>query len=80
MMESHTIGRVVVQHLRVCLDSESGKAPTCYASALCVFDPGLIVEGRMYNLTHLSGVLSTPNSGVVDEKFAFSLHYFDLLG
>ena len=31
-------------------------------------DPGLIVEGTMYNLTHLSGVLSTPNTGVVDEK------------
>ena len=27
----------------------------------------------MYNLTHLSGVLSTPNPGVVDEKCAFSL-------
>ena len=26
------------------------------------------------------GVLSTPNLGVVDEKCALSLHYFDLLG
>ena len=40
----------------------------------------LIVEGTMYKLTHLSGVLSTPNPGVVDEKCALSLHYFDLLG
>ena len=31
-------------------------------------DPGLIVEGTMYNLTHLSRVLSNPNLGVVDEK------------
>ena len=43
-------------------------------------DPGLIVEGTMYNLTHLSGVLSTPNPGVVDEKYALNPHYFDLLG
>ena len=34
----------------------------------CGIDPVLIVEGTMYNLTHLSGVLSTPNPGVVDEK------------
>ena len=34
----------------------------------------------MYNLTLLSGVLSTPNPGVVDEKCASSLRYFDLLG
>ena len=34
----------------------------------------------MYNLTHLSGVLSNPNPGVVDEKSALSLRYFDLLG
>ena len=27
----------------------------------------------------MSRVLSTPNLGVVDEKYAFSLHYFDLL-
>ena len=40
----------------------------------------MIVEGTMYYLTHLSGVLSTPNPGVVDEKCAFSLRYFDLLG
>ena len=43
-------------------------------------DPSLIVEETMYNLTHLSRVLSTPNPGVVDEKCAFSLYYFDLLG
>ena len=43
-------------------------------------DPGLIIEGTMYNLTHLSGVLSHPNPGVVDEKCAFSLCYIDLLG
>ena len=43
-------------------------------------NPGLIVEGTMYNLTHLSGVLSTPNPVVVDEKCASSLRYFDLLG
>ena len=43
-------------------------------------DPGLIIEGTMYNLTHLSGVHSTPNTGVVDEKYAYSLYYFDLLG
>ena len=42
-------------------------------------DPGLIIEGTMYNLTHLSGVLSTPNPGVVDEKCAVSSHCFDLL-
>ena len=34
----------------------------------------------MYNLTHLSGVLSTPNLEVVDEKCALSPHYVDLLG
>ena len=28
----------------------------------------------------MSGVLSTPNLGVVDEKCALILHYFDLLG
>ena len=28
----------------------------------------------------MSGVLSTPNPGVVDEKCVLSLHYFDLLG
>ena len=43
-------------------------------------DPGLIVEGIIYNLTHLFGVLLTPNPGVVDEKCASSLCYFDLLG
>ena len=43
-------------------------------------DPGLIVEGTMYNLTHLSRVFSTPNPGVVDEKCALSPHCFDLLG
>ena len=43
-------------------------------------NPGLIIEGTMYNLTHLYGVLSTPNPGVVDEKCAFSPRYFDLLG
>ena len=43
-------------------------------------DLGLIIEGIMYNLTHLSGVLSTPNPRVVDEKFALSLYYFNLLG
>ena len=43
-------------------------------------DPGLIVEGTMYNLTHLFGVLSTPNLGFVDEKCSLSPHYFDLLG
>ena len=43
-------------------------------------DSGLIVEGTMYNLTHLSGVLSTPNPGLVDVKCALSPHYFDLLG
>ena len=42
-------------------------------------DPELIVEGIMYNLTLLFGVLSTPNLGVVDEKCASSLRYFDLL-
>ena len=42
-------------------------------------DPDLIVEGTMYNLTHLFGVLSTPNPGVVDEKCALNSHYFDLL-
>ena len=31
-------------------------------------------------MSHLSGVLSTPNPGVVDEKCALSLYYFDLLG
>ena len=45
-----------------------------------LFRSSMIVEGTMYNLTHLSGVLSTLNSGVVDEKCAFSLRYFDLLG
>ena len=43
-------------------------------------DPELIVEGTMYNLKLLSGVLTTPNPGVVDEKCASSLHNFDLLG
>ena len=43
-------------------------------------DSELIVEGTMNNLTHLSGVLSTPNLGVVDEKCVSSLRYFDLLG
>ena len=43
-------------------------------------DPGLIVQGTMYHLTHLSVVLLTPNIGVVDEKCAVSLCYFDLLG
>ena len=42
-------------------------------------DHGLIVEGTMYNLTYLSGVLSTPNPGVVNEKCALSPHCFDLL-
>ena len=42
-------------------------------------DPGLIVEGTMYKLTHFSRVLSTPNL-VVDEKCALSPHCFDLLG
>ena len=40
----------------------------------------MIIEGTMYNLTHLSGVLSTPNIGVVDEKCALSPHCFNLLG
>ena len=40
-------------------------------------EPGLIVKGAVYNLT---GVLSTPNPGVVDEKCALSPHCFDLLG
>ena len=31
-------------------------------------DPILIDEETMYNLTHLSGMLSTPNLGVVNEK------------
>ena len=43
-------------------------------------DPGLTIEGTMYNLTHLSGVLSTPNLGVVDENCTFSLCYYDLFG
>ena len=43
-------------------------------------DPSLIIEEKMYNLTHLSGVLLTPNPGVVDEKYALIPHYFDLLG
>ena len=43
-------------------------------------DPGLTVEGKMYNLTHLSGVLSTPNPRVVDEKVCTQSSYFDLLG
>ena len=43
-------------------------------------DPSLIVEGTMYNLTHLSGVLLTPNLGVADEKCALSPHCLDLLG
>ena len=75
MMEWHTIGRVVLQHLRVCLDLGSGKAPTYCVSTLCVIernkwgiDPGLIVEGKMYNLTHLSGVPLTLNPGVANEK------------
>ena len=87
MMEWHTIDRVVVQHLTVYLDSGSGKAPTCYASALVYIerdkwgiDPNLIVKGTIYNLTHLSWVLWTPNLGVVDEKCAFGLRYFNLLG
>ena len=33
----------------------------------------------MYNLT-LLGVLSTLNPGVVDERCAFSVHWFDLFG
>ena len=40
----------------------------------------LVVERTMYKLTLLSGVLSTPNPGVVDEKCASSFRYFDLLG
>ena len=84
MMEWHTISRVVAQHLRVCLDSGSGISPTCCASTLCVYwtgqgiDPGLIVERTMYNLTHLSRVLSTPNPWVVDEKVCtqYSLLWF----
>ena len=43
-------------------------------------DPDMIVEGTMYNLTHFSGVLLTPNIRIVDEKCAFSLRCFDLLG
>ena len=43
-------------------------------------DTGLIVERTMYNPTHLSRVLSTPNPGVVDKKCALSPHCFDLLG
>ena len=87
MMEWHTISRVVVQHLRICLHSGSGKAPTYCASTLCMYWtrqvrhwPSLIVKGTMYNLTHLSGVLSTPNPGVVDEKVftQFSLFWFSV--
>ena len=37
------------------------------------------LERTMYNLI-MSGVLSTLNLGVVDEKCISSLHYFDLLG
>ena len=37
------------------------------------------VEGTIYSLTMLE-VLSTLNPGVVDEKCALNLHYFDLLG
>ena len=33
----HTIGGIVVQYFRVCLDSESGIAPTCCASTLGVY-------------------------------------------
>ena len=46
----------------------------CIVHFMCIerdkwgIDPGLIVEGIMYNLTHLSGVLSAPNPGVIDEK------------
>ena len=29
--------RVVAQHFRVCFDSGSDPAPTCYASTLCVY-------------------------------------------
>ena len=43
-------------------------------------DPSMIIEEKMYNLTHLSGGLSTPNPGLVDEKVCTRLHYFDLLG
>ena len=43
-------------------------------------NPDFNVEGTMYNLAHLSGVLSTPNLGVVDEKCALSPHRFDLFG
>ena len=43
-------------------------------------DPSLIIEQIMYYLSHLSGVLLTPNPGVVDEKCAFNLRCFDLLG
>ena len=43
-------------------------------------DLELIIEGIMYNLTLLSGVLSTPNLGVVDEKCASNLRFLDLLG
>ena len=39
-----------------------------------------VYKPNMYNLTHLSGVLSTPKTRVVDEKCAFNLCYFDLLG
>ena len=82
----HTIGRVVAQHLRVCLDSVSGKAQTCCASTLCVYWTGQVRHlpwsdrrrKKMYNLTHMSGVLSTLNVGVVDEKVCtqFSLLWF----
>ena len=43
-------------------------------------DPGLIVEWTLYNLKHLSRVLSTPNPGVVDEKVCTQSSLFDLLG
>ena len=49
----------------------------CIERDKCGIDPTLIIEGE--NLT-MSGVLSTPNLGVVGEKCALSLHYFDLLG
>ena len=82
-----TIGRVVAQHFKVCLDLGSGIAPTCCASTLGVYWTGQSealtldwYERGQCIISQCQEVLSTPNPGIVDEKCALSLYFFDLLG
>ena len=76
MMDWHTIGRVVVQYLRVSVLTQGViKLKPVALCTLCVLNETIEAftlvwssKKKMYNLTQMSGVFSNPNLGVVDEK------------